>query len=98
MECIKDPTRFNNSIKHQTIYAFATEAGPKNIKVGDGKIISACLIRVLFGSVLFLLLEPKVDMVEVMPYPLTPAPLSLSHVDGTMLKTKKSTLTSALEL
>ena len=31
-------------------------------------------------------------------YPLTPVPLSLSHADGTMLKTKKSTLTSALEM
>ena len=31
-------------------------------------------------------------------YLLTPEPLSLSHIDGTMLKTKKSTLTSALEM
>ena len=37
-------------------------------------------------------------MAEVLSYPLTPVPLSLSHVDGTMLKTKKFTLTSALEM
>ena len=88
LECIKDPSRFNKSIKHQSIYLFATEAGTKNIKVGDGKIISACLIRDLFGSILFPSLEHKVDMAEVLSHPLTPVPLSLSHVDGAMLKTK----------
>ena len=98
MECIEDPTRFNKSIKRQTIHSFATEGGTKNIKVGDCKIISACLIRDLFSSILFLSLERKVDMAEVLSYPLTPVPLSLSHVDGTVLKTKKSTLTSTLEI
>ena len=98
MEYIEHPTRFNKSIKRQTIYSFATEAGTKNIKVGDGKNISACLVRDLFGSILFLSLECKVDMAEVLSYPLTPVSLSLSLVDGAMLKTKKSTLTSALEM
>ena len=98
MECIEDPTRFNKSIKRQTIHSFATEGGTKNIKVGDGKTISACLIRDLFGSILFLSLERKADMAEVLSYPLTPVPLSLSHVDGAVLKTKKSTLTSTLEI
>ena len=46
---------------------------------------------------MFLSLERKVDMTEVLSYPLTQVPLSLSHVYGTILKTKKSTLTSALE-
>ena len=98
MECIEDPTRFSKSIKRQTIHSFATEGGTKNIKVGDGKTISACLIRDLFSSILFLSLERKADMAEVLSYPLTPVPLSLSHVDGTVLKTKKSTLTSTLEI
>ena len=47
---------------------------------------------------MLLSLESKVEMAEVLSYPLTPVPLSLNHADGTMLKTKKSTLISALEM
>lgn len=48
----------------------------------------------LFGSILFLC---KVGITEVFSYPPTPVPLSLSYADGTILKTKKSPLLSALE-
>ena len=92
------PNQIQQIIKHQTIHLFTTEGGTKNIKVGDGKIISACLTRNLFCSILFLSLECKVDMAEDLSYPLTLVPLSLTHVNGTMLKTKKSNLTSALEM
>ena len=84
--------------EHLQVYSFIWLSGTKNVKVGDGKIISACLIKKLFSSILFLSLKRKVDMAAVLSYPLTPVPLSLSHVDGTMLKTKKSTLTSVLEM
>ena len=73
LECIKDPTRINKSIKCQTIYLFATEAGTKNIKVSDGKIISACLIRDFFSS-------DKSSVIST-----NSVPLSLGHVNGTML-------------
>ena len=36
-------------------------------------------------------------MAEVLRHPLTPVPLSLSHVDGTMLKPPKSALMKLLE-
>ena len=36
-------------------------------------------------------------MAEVLSFPLTPTPLSLSHVDGTMLKTQESKLIEELE-
>ena len=36
-------------------------------------------------------------MAEVLSFPLTPVPLALSHVDGTMLKTDKSALLKHLE-
>ena len=49
--------------------------------------------RELFGSILFLALQRKIDVGEVLKYPLTPIPLSLCHVDGTLQKTQKSKLT-----
>ena len=50
------------------------------------------MVRDLFGSILFLALQRKIDMAEVLSFPLTPTPLLLSHADGTMLKTQKSKL------
>ena len=47
LECIEDPTRFNKSIKCQALYSFSTEAGTKNIKVGDGKIISKIVKKMI---------------------------------------------------
>ena len=55
------------------------------------------MVRDIFGSILFLALQRKIDMAEVLSFPLTPAPLSLSHVDRTMLKTQKSKLMEELE-
>ena len=43
-------------------------------------------------------MEHQKDMTEVLSYPLTPVTLSLSHVDGTVSKTKKSTLSNTLEM
>ena len=54
-------------------------------------------MRDLFGSILYMSLQRKVDMGQVLKYPLTPVPLSLSHVDGTMLSTPKSALLTYLE-
>ena len=50
------------------------------------------MVRDIFGSILYLSLQKKVDMAEVLKYPLTPVPLALSHVDGTMQKTTKASL------
>ena len=55
------------------------------------------MVRGLFGSVLFLSLQRKVDMAEVFYYPLTPVPLSLCYTDGTILKSPKAKLLTELE-
>ena len=63
----------------------------------DRKVVAACIVREMFGSVLRLSLENSIDLVDILHYPLKLAPLSFSHVDGTMLKSPKSTLTKHLE-
>ena len=55
------------------------------------------MVRYLFGSILFLAFQRKIDMAKVLSFPLTPTPLSLSHADGTMLKTQKGKLMEELE-
>ena len=60
--------------------------------------MAACLVCDLFGCILYHSLQQNIDTEEVLEYSLTPVPLSLSHVDGTMQKTHKATLMKPLEL
>ena len=76
-ECSKDPQRFEKPIKRQKLETFASELGKHKIKVKDGRTIAACYMRDLFGSILSLSLEKKIDIFEVLSFPLTPVPLSL---------------------
>ena len=52
---------------------------------------------ILFGSLLYHSLENKIDIAEVLKFPLTPVSLSICHVDGSMLKSPKSYLMNCLE-
>ena len=96
-ECVADPSRFEKRIRQQTLNTFASEAGKREIKGRDGKIVAACLVRDVFGNILYHSLQNIIDMAEVLKYPLTPVPLSLSHVDGTMQKTSKASLMQYLD-
>ena len=53
--------------------------------------------RHLLGSILYLALTSKINIKEVLSYPLTPIPLRLCHTDGKMSKTTKCTLMEELE-
>ena len=55
-------------------------------------MVAACLVRELFGSILYHSLQQNINMAEALKYSLTPVPPSLSHVDGTMQTTPKATL------
>ena len=92
-ECIFDSNRFEQRIKRQKTATFATEGQ----KYQMNKLIEVRMERDLFGSILFLALQCKIDMGEVLKYPLAPIPLSLCHVDGTLQKTQKSKLLTDLE-
>ena len=57
-ECIKSPERFEMPIKKQKLYTFATEVGKTRIEnKKDGKLVETCLLRDLFGSILFVSTE-----------------------------------------
>ena len=74
------------------IHSFAAESGKRKTRGAEGKFIEATLIRDLFGSILCLSVQQKIDMSEVLKYPLTPVPLCLSHVDGSVNSYPKSNL------
>ena len=87
-------------IPRQNLLTFASEAGkhkPKKQIKWCNEVVTACLVRDLFGCIRYHSLQQNIDMAEVLEYSLTPVPLSLSHVDGTMQKTHKATLIKPLE-
>ena len=51
----------------------------KKIQRSNGNVVTGCFVRDLFGSILRLSLEEKIDMAEVLSYPLATVPLSLSY-------------------
>ena len=53
--------------------------------------------RDLFGRLLGVAVDQKLDMGEVFRFPLTPMSLSLCHLDGSIYKTDKSALLKLLE-
>lgn len=53
--------------------------------------------RDLFGHLLGIALENKIDLEKILSYPLTPIPFSLCHIDETICKTDKSALLKCLE-
>ena len=96
-ECVEDPKRFERPIRRVKLHTFGNEGGKYKIRGKDNKLVAVSMMRDLFGSILFLSLEKKVDTSEVLTYPLTPVPLSLCHTDGTMQKTSKVKLLHELE-
>ena len=97
IQWIKDPKRFEERIPGDKILNFANEGTSFSLRGANNKLIVAEMVRYLFGSILFLAIQRKIDMAEVLLFSLTPTPLSLSHVDGTMLKTQKIKLMEELE-
>ena len=87
--CVEDSSRFSRPIKRQKIKNFASQAGRFKVSsASEKKLVTVTMTRDLFGSILFHALQSKVDMEEVLKYPLTPVPLSLCHPDGIMQNLK----------
>ena len=96
-DCNDDPNAYQNPIKRQKIKNFASEAGNYKVSSKNKSLVSVSMTSDLFGSILYHALQAEVDMEQILRYPLSPAPLSISHVSGTMQKTPKSNLLQELE-
>ena len=86
-DCNDDPNTYQNNIKQK-----------KRSRILLLKlVVTVSMTHDLFGSILYHALQAEVDMEQILRDPLTPVPLSMSHVDGTMQKTPKSKLLQELE-
>ena len=96
-ECVKNPLRFEKPIPRRKIRNFASDAVKSKLTVKDKTIKELQGTRDLFGRLLYLSAKEKIDLSVVFAYPLTPVPLSLAHVDGSLHKTNKAALMHKLE-
>lgn len=96
-ECQEDPSRFEKPISRRKVKNFNCDAITMKFCHKDRKMKEVLCTRDLFGRLLYVAAQQKLDLKEVLSYPLTIVPLSLAHIDGSMNKTDKSSLMRKLE-
>ena len=94
--CQLDPSRFQKPIPRRKVKNFASMSIKSSVK-SNKKVVELQVTRDLFGRLLYLTITNKLDLTKVFPFPLTPVPLSLAHVDGSLNKTDKSKLIQKIE-
>ena len=95
--CFANPARFEQPIPRQKVKNFSTDAVKVKITTKDKKIKELQGTQDLFGRLLYLAATNDLDLELVFNYPLTPVPLAIAHVDGSVNKTDKSKLMHKLE-
>jgi hypothetical protein len=94
--CFQSSARFEKSISRRKVKHFASEAVKVKVKTQDLKVLELKGTRDLFGRLVYLATDMKLDLPRVFTYPLTPVPLCLAHVDGTKHSSQKSKLAKHL--
>ncbi|KAF9408574.1 hypothetical protein HW555_011794 [Spodoptera exigua] len=95
-ECTDSPDRFEKPIPKVKIMNFSNEIVKKTIKSGN-KVQEIKMQRDLFGRLLGLSLDYKIDMEKILCYPVTPLPMSMCRVDGSLYQTDKSAIVKCFE-
>ena len=94
--CRLDPARFEKAIPRRKVKNFASVAVKASVK-SNKKVVELQGTRDLFGRLLYLSSKNNLDLSKVFSFPLTPVPLSLAHMDGSLNKTDKSKLLHKFE-
>ena len=93
-ECKDDSSRFQKVVGKTKVLNFAAEnVKPKSL---PHKIKAAEGVRDVFAKLLAVESKTgsRIDLKHVLKYPVTDVPMALPHIDGTMYKTDKSSLTN----
>uniref|UniRef100_A0A6P7FRI3 Uncharacterized protein LOC114331907 n=1 Tax=Diabrotica virgifera virgifera TaxID=50390 RepID=A0A6P7FRI3_DIAVI len=96
-ECATSESRFEQPIAKNKILNFASAHVKKKIVVNN-KVHEVRLQRDLFGRLLCISLTNNTDVEKALTYPITPVPMSMCQMDGTICKTKKSLLVECLHI
>lgn len=88
--------RFERPISRNKIENFSTIIPKKKLKM-SGKVQEVKLHRDLFGRLLGIAMSRNLDLEKVLTYPLTPVPLSMCHLEGSICKTDKWALAKCLD-
>ena len=96
-ECLKDPTRFKRPLQRRKVKIFASVAVRSKVKGKDEKIVELKTTRDLMGRLVYLACTSNIELEMLFRFPLTPVPLSLASIYGTVKKTPKYKLSKYLE-
>lgn len=96
-QCSIDNQRFEKPIKRINVQTFSSTGVKYKGKHSDPNIKECTMERDLISKLLLIAINKNIDLAVVFTYPLTPVPLALSNIDGSMLKTDKSLLLRHLE-
>ena len=94
---LKDPTRFERPLQRRKVNFFASVAVRSKVKGKDEKIVELKTTRDLMGRLVYLACTSNIELEMVFRFPLTPVPLSLASIYGTVKKTPKYKLSKYLE-
>ncbi|KAK5637859.1 hypothetical protein RI129_000142 [Pyrocoelia pectoralis] len=95
-ECSESVDRFEKPITRVKILNFTSETVKKNLN-GGNTVQEVRMQRDLFGRMLGISMDYKIDFEKILCYPIIPIPSSLCHIDGTICKTVKSAIVDVFE-
>lgn len=97
-ECSSNSERFESPIKRNVILNFASECTTKEqVSKDRSQKVLLKMERDIFGRLLAISLEKKVNIEHCLSFPLAPMPPALFTCAGEMIKTNKSTLAKTLK-
>ena len=73
--------------KKRKVSNFASSAIKSKIRGKDANVIELKTTRDLMGRLVYLACTRNIELEKVFPFPLTPVPLSMTNISGTMKKT-----------
>lgn len=87
-QCQNSSARFDQPIKRNVIKNFSSEIFKSRNRSSNNRIDETRIERNILGQILCAALQDKISLSNILTYPLTTVPHSLSHFDGTMISNR----------